>query len=447
MVGNAGKIAGVLGGLAAVLGLAGCSTIGDDEVEPGTAAYPAAAAASDALEPGWTEWRGFRKDATVAGITLPATLPEGEWPEQWRVKVGQGFSGIIASGERVYCHSRVGETEVVSCHDARTGDVIWSRPNQIEDWSQHLFASGISDGPLATPTLVDGRLYTVGVYGLLQCFEASGGQLVFSVDSQTLDGAESEYMYGHATSPLVRDGKVFVCFSTSESGQLVALDAITGQLEWRALKESVTYTSPVLATLHGRPQIILRTWERLVGLDTDTGAVLWEHAAEAGGLRRDCATPLVAGQVIYITNNFHGTIAVRIDRTADGQWRAERLYRSGALSGGTASPVYRADHLYGLHKRGFFVCMDARTGKRVWIERHFGEHLSLISFDDEVLALDEEGHLARIELSPESFQAVAEWKVGEYTWGHPGIDANRLYFRDGEDLVCLRLSPPTVAKR
>ena len=93
--------------------------------------------------------------------------------------------------------------------------------------------------------------------------------------------------------------------------------------------------------------------------------------------------------------------------------------------------------LYGLHKRRRFVCMDALTGERKWGARDFDEYLSMISFGSRVLALDDEGKLAVLSLSPESYTVEASWQVGEYTWAHIGIDEKRIYFRDGDDLVAL----------
>ena len=61
----------------------------------------------------------------------------------------------------------------------------------------------------------------------------------------------------------------------------------------------------------------------------------------------------------------------------------------------------------------------------------------MISFGARVLALDDEGKLAVLSLSPERYTVEASWKVGEYTWAHIGIDEKRLYFRDGDELVSL----------
>ena len=419
----------------------GCSTISEEDIEVGTASLAAVVPVESAAEPapGWHEWRGFAKDGVVAGVTLPETAPEEPWPELWRVWVGRGFSGVVAAEGKVFCHGRRSNEEVVTCHEAASGRKLWSHAYPISPWNQPIPAFGITDGPLATPTYAAGRLYTVAIHGRVYCLDAEDGNVIFTVSAQGVDRQPSKYLYGHASSPLVREGKLYITYSTGRGGQVIALDAVTGRVLWRAIEETVAYVSPVHARIHDKHQIVVRTWERIVGLDPQTGDILWQHEAESSGIRRDCATPLVVGDVIFVTNNFHGTIALRVVKLDDGSWHAERLYRTGALGGAMASPVYHHGYLYGLHKKRRFVCMDAATGKRQWGVRGFGNYLSMISFGARVLALDERGLLAILSLSPEGYREEAAWKVGEYTWGHPGVDERHFFFRDGEELVCLAL--------
>ena len=306
----------------------GCATIGEHEIEREVPRDEAARSIAlprvdpEELPPGWHEWRGFARSGLVAGLTLPETLPEERPAEEWRVRVGLGLSGVIAAEGKVFCHARVGGEERVTCHNAATGEVIWTHAYPIDPWNQPMPAFGIQDGPLATPAFAAGRLYTVGVHGHVFCLDAETGRVIFAVTSEDLDGRSSEYFYGHASSPLVRRGKLYISYASAPSaGEVIALDADTGEPRWRAIEETVSYTSPVLARIHDAEQLIVRTWERIAGLDPDTGSILWEHQAEARDLRRDCATPLVAGELVFLTNHFHGTIALRVLRGADGGWR------------------------------------------------------------------------------------------------------------------------------
>jgi outer membrane protein assembly factor BamB len=285
---------------------------------------------------------------------------------------------------------------------------------------------------------VGGKLYTLGVLGRIQCLDAATGEVQFSLTPEELDGAPSVRNHGHAASPLVWDGKLYAVYSTGKAPQLLALDAETGAVLWRAVEENISYASLVPATFHDKQQLIVRTWGRVLGVGTEEGKVLWEFPAPSGSHTRDCATPLVIGDFVYTTNPYHGTLAVHVSHNGDA-WEAKKVWRTGSLAANTASPIYYEGRIYGLHRKYRFDCINAQTGERGWVERVFGTHLSILRFGDRILCLDERGTLAVIRPTPRKYEELGRWKVGEYTWAHPGVDRDRLYFRDGEDLVALAL--------
>ena len=426
-----------------LLAFAGCATIDEDEIETGAVTAPADLTPKTALgvSPAapWGGWRGsFGDGRTLPGVELPA-WPDGKVPsERWRRTVGAGFSGVVVADGKVFCHSRIENDEIVTALDRQSGQPVWEQRNALVGWKQPWEAGGISSGPLATPCYANGRVYTVGVLGFLQCLDASSGERLFSASPETVDGNPANHRYGHAASPLVHAGRLYWALAAEERGSIVALDATNGDLLWRSIPEIVSYASPTLASFDGVEQLVVRSWERVVGLDPASGDLCWEHEAIARSFTRDCATPLVVGSMVYLTNNLHGTIAVRVERKNDA-WNAERVFRSGALGAEMASPVYRDGYLYGLHKTGRFAAMDARTGKRAWVARAFGHYLSLIVADDIALALDEDGAAKLLRLQPTGMEMIASWQLGEYTWAYPAIDSESLYLRDGNDVVCLPL--------
>ncbi|MEM7232150.1 MAG: PQQ-binding-like beta-propeller repeat protein, partial [Planctomycetota bacterium] len=427
-------------GFAAVIALlftAGCRTIGDEDIELGAELpegwSPSIAAVSSGG--GTPEWRGPGRNGVLSNLELPASRGPFAWMDRWRIRVGAGIAGVVCSGGQVYCHTWEKERgDVVRCVRAENGDPIWERVLESEPWHQPFEASHIALGPLSTPALADDRIYVVSVQGVVTCLNSQSGEVVFQKGSRDLDSATSKFRYGHAASPLVRDGKLYVSFSTGK-GHFVALDAKTGDLLWRSVGETVTYASPAYATLDGQKQVIVRSWGFLRGLHPDDGSVLWEHAARGSGFTRDCGTPIIVGNLIYITSEAHGTVALRISR--DGEtWKAERVFRSGGLAGTTASPVFFEGHLYGLHRHGKFVCIDALTGKRKWIVREFGEHLSLFRVGGQAFALDETGRFVWLELDPARYRPKQRWSLGKYTWAQPAFEGAFVFVRDGEDLVC-----------
>jgi outer membrane protein assembly factor BamB len=446
-----------LAGLFAISLLASsCETIGDFEIErglapspvrppilpsmPSSAVVPSAAhsAAFESLAE-WREWRGPARNGRLPGFEFDASDLPVWLNERWRVRVGSGVAGVVVEAGVVYViAAREDAGEEVSAIDAQTGRIIWRTADDVDLWRQPFDASRIADGPLATPALADGRLYTVSARGVVQCFDAASGARLFRVDPLDVDGSESFYRYGHAMSPLVRNGRVFVTFATGVGGQLVALDARTGAVLWRGIEEHIAYGSLVWAEILSIEQIIVRSWGFVRGVAPSDGRVLWEVEVPGEGVRRDCATPLVVGDLVVLTNSEHGTTVVRVLPFGAGL-QAAKLYRSGALKSKTASPIEYDGNLYGLHQRGLFVCVDLLTGERRWAVQDFGDHVSMIELDGRILALDERGQLLVLDLDPELFRPIARWSIGSHTWAHPAIDASGFYYRDREDLVALDL--------
>ena len=413
------------------------ATVGDAP-SPNSVPHPAPTQRQEeATASSWPAWRGAHGDGR-AGITAAPNWDSGQpLPQRWRVPVGDGLAGPVVADGRVFVHSRQEDEEFVRAFDVSSGTELWSESNTIAPWGQPMEAWAISSGPIATPCVAGNRLYTVGIHGLVRCFDVANGEVLFAVDSETLDGETSEYRYGHCSSPRVVNDLLLVSFSSGE-GQLVALDRHTGAVRWRTIEEPVTYTSPVFATLDGKQQVILRTWERVVGLEVTSGELLWSHEAEARSMTRDCVTPLVVDDIVYLSSRFHGTIAVQVSRHKD-EWTAERLYRTGYFGCATSTPIHHDGHLYGLHRAGRLACLDARTGKTTWKTRRFNEHASFIAIGNQALALGEEGDLILFELNPSEFRLLKEWKAGEYTWSHPALGAGMFFIRDREELVAVEL--------
>ena len=80
--------------------------------------------------------------------------------------------------------------------------------------------------------------------------------------------------FGFTGSPLVADGKVVV--SAGGPGKsMVAYDTASGELVWGEGGDGRAYSSPVLATLAGVPQVMILNPSSAVSHALDSGAILW----------------------------------------------------------------------------------------------------------------------------------------------------------------------------
>src|SRR5262249_47004679 len=133
----------------------------------------------------WPQWLGPTRD----GVSPEKVLPWKEAPKVvWQHPIGEGNSSPVVVGDRVFLHAKVKdqtEEEVIAL-DARTGKPLWRTA-----YTRAAFTSPYGNGPRATPAVVNGRVYTFGITGVLTCLEADSGKQVWQVDTLKQFGAKN----------------------------------------------------------------------------------------------------------------------------------------------------------------------------------------------------------------------------------------------------------------
>ncbi|HVK19319.1 MAG TPA: PQQ-binding-like beta-propeller repeat protein, partial [Fimbriiglobus sp.] len=123
----------------------------------------------------WPQWRGQNRDGVWGETGLLESFPPGGLRIRWRVPVGWGFSSPVVARGRVYlADSEVAKPtakERVHCLDEATGKDLWTHAYEVayEDWA---FDPKQEIGPVATPVVQGGKVYTVGRLGHLLCLDA-----------------------------------------------------------------------------------------------------------------------------------------------------------------------------------------------------------------------------------------------------------------------------------
>src|SRR5258705_791845 len=124
--------------------------------------------------PDWPQWRGPNRDGTLASFAAPAAWPEA-LTRRWKIDVGTGYATPIVVANRVYAFSRQDNNEVMRALDAETGKVVWGKRypapfNMSPATARH------GPGPKSTPTFANGRLFTLGMSGIVTAFDAASGK-------------------------------------------------------------------------------------------------------------------------------------------------------------------------------------------------------------------------------------------------------------------------------
>src|SRR5262249_10213378 len=158
------------------------------------------------------------------------------------------------------------------------------------------------DGPRATPTIVDGKVYSMGATGVLHCLDGGTGKPLWTKDTLT-DMGMPNLPWAKSCSPLVFDNLVVITLGDSEERPLAAFGRKTGDLFWRAGRDKPSYATAVLTTLAGQAQIVTVNAQSVSGHDASDGNLLWE--CKWPGEMAKCSQPVpLGGDRIYISAGY-----------------------------------------------------------------------------------------------------------------------------------------------
>jgi len=402
------------------------------------AAVFTAFASCAALAADWPQWRGPRRDGTLAGISLPKAWPKS-LKEEWKVSVGEGHSSPVVSGERIYAFSREGDAEVARALDLKTGKEAWkaSYPAPYEHYADQA-AVPHGKGPKATPLAGEGSLYTLGISGILTCFDIDQGSRRWQKDFSK-DYPMASPRYGAAASPLLEGGLLIAQVGGHGRGALAAFDAKSGEVRFRFENEGPGYASPIVVDLAGERQIITQTQEHVAGVSARDGKLLWKLPFKTP-YYQNSVTPLLYKDLLIISGVEQDTAAYRVVRTG-AALEAKEAWRNRDASMYMSSPVLAGDLLFGFShkKRGQLFCLDAGSGKTQWLgPGSAGENAALLGAADALFALTTGAKLVVFRPSAEGFEPLAEYETAPSpTWAHPVILGARVLVKDKTSLISL----------
>ncbi len=386
-----------------------------------------------ATDPQWPQWRGPSRD----NVWSIAELPE-RWPEKltplWRKPLGGGYGGVAISGDRVFVMDRQtepAEVERVVSLDLATGRTIW-----VHEYPVRYGGLDYGNGPRATPTIDEGKVYTLGAVGHLHCLDAVTGQAIWSHDCVTEFEATIP-TWGLASSPLIDENRVVVQVG-AKNGCYMAFDRVRGDVVWKALPDRAGYSSAVRIDVEGRPQLIAWTAEHVTALEPATGELLW---AVPFSITYDVAIadPVYHDGVLLCSQYWEGSLALKLRPKGP----PEKLWEGKRLRLLMATPLVRGGYAYALDREKGMICIELRSGKIHWdgfkisYDRRNPHAAPWWCVDGTASFLNERGEWIRARLSPDRYEEVGRVKVFGGSWAHPGLTKNMMVVRDDREILGL----------
>ncbi len=374
---------------------------------------------------GWPQWRGASRDG-AATFSAPST-----WPERlnlkWKVDVGTGYAAPITVGDRVFAFSRQNEGEVMRALDAATGKTIWETKYNATYKANPAATRTHGTGPKSTPAFADGRLYTLGMTGVVTAFDAATGKQLWQTPQSKV-----EPLYHTAMSPIVDRGLVIVHVGGHNAGALTAFDARSGDVKWAWTGDGPAYGSPIVVELGGTRQVITMTQENLVGIGAADGALLWKRPYSVRATR-NAVTPIVHNQIVIVSGLGMPVSGFRVFNRS-GQWSSEDVWVNNDVTMDMSTGVVIGTSLYGFSPRnsGQFFAIDANTGQTQWLsEPRQGDNAAVVRAGNLWFALDTQAQLVVARANAKQFEIVKRYTVAESaTWAQPVLSGQRLFIKD-----------------
>jgi outer membrane protein assembly factor BamB len=382
--------------------------------------------------PYWVGFRGPLRDGHYREQPILTAWPADGLKPRWRQPIGGGYASFAIAHGRAFTIEQRRQQEVVAAYDVPTGRELWTHAwdSEFREWMG-------GDGPRATPTWADGRIFALGALGELRCLDSRSGSLHWRVNILSDNGA-SNLQWGMAASPLVYDDVVVVLPGGPRGRSVVAYDRLTGERRWSSLDDKQAYSSPMLVTLNGRRQILVLTGSRLVALASESGELLWDFPWVTSN-DINASQPLLLGdrRILLSSSYGHGAAVIEVLQEG-GRQTAHRIWENTRLKNRFSSSVIHEGFIYGLDEN-VLTCLDAATGEVKWKSGRYG-HGQFLLASGHLVMLSEDGELALVRATPARHEELVRFPVLEgKTWNHPAMSDGILLVRNLAEMAAFDL--------
>ena len=396
------------------------------------AAVASEAAAPRGPAPYWTDYRGPKRDGSYEEVPVLADWPATGLTPLWKQPVGGGYASFVVARGRAFTIEQRGQQEVVAAYDVPTGREVWTNA-----WAAEFRESMGGDGPRATPTWFDGRVYALGATGELRALDDASGKVIWRTNILS-DSDARNLDWGMAAAPLIVDNTVIVLPGGSNGQSIVGYDRLSGKRVWSALGDKQAYSSPMLVTLNGVRQLLVVSATRMMGVVPGDGKVLWEYPFPTyNGINE--AQPLVIGDNRVFVSASYGAGCAMVELSRDGERFAVReLWRNSRMKNRFSGSVLHDGVIYGLDE-GILAALDVETGELKWKGGRYGYGQVLLAGNN-LIVLTEDGDLALVRATPDRHQELTRFPVLEgKTWNVPAIAGGYLLVRNLAEMAAFDL--------
>ena len=398
--------------------------------------------------PEWPCFRGVSRDNLAKHDgKLTKTWGEAGPKVLWRKPLGEGYSGAIIAGGRVYVLDYVEEdsSDALRCFELFSGEELWRRGYKNPIRRNHGKSRTI-------PAYSDGVVVTLGPATHVMAVDAVSGDLLWARDLVEAYGCEIPQWYA-GQCPLIEDGKVILGVG-GEKVLMTALDLRTGETVWETPNDhglKMSHASVLSAELAGTKQYVYAGIGGIAACDRQ-GNPLWTCTKWKPAVW--APTPLaISDEKLFLTAGYGAGSAILSVKKDGGGFTAE-IEREWKPTQGPASeqqtPILLGDTMFAIQpkdagaRRAEFVAADVSALPEIKSESGKDARFGLGPYlyaDGAFWILDDEGVLSVYEYKDDRFGRLATHKIlpGADSWGPIAFAGGLMILRDSTSMVCLDL--------
>lgn len=335
-----------------------------------------------------------------------------------------GYNSPVITGRNVFITGADNSARELYCYDVWTGELKWTvKADKIAGSPSTMPKVNADTGLAASTAATNGeQVCAIFATGDIICADMDGNRLW----AKNLGLPDNHY--GYASSLLMYGNEVIVQYQNNNEAKVLALNAKTGSQIWsKTSKDKIAWSSPMIATLGGKPALVVMGNPSIAAYNPSNGSELWRVECMSGEVG---SSPASAGGVVFGASEYAKCIAID-GATGETLWEASDYLPECSSLAATKDLVFCATS-YGM------VCAyDAKTGevkKEHDLTTPF--YSSPVVADGKVFLFSNSGKAYIFSAS--TFDLVTSFETGEKTFATPAFTDGMMIVRTDKSIYCVK---------
>jgi outer membrane protein assembly factor BamB len=239
-------------------------------------------------------------------------------------------------------------------------------------------------------------------------------------------------------SPILYKDNILVLADGTQPkiSRLIAFDKKSGAVKWEQKRptSNFNHSTPVLAEVKGKTQLLVSSSNALQGLDPDDGSVIWW--ANNGG---DVPTPVLGKGLVY-SENGRGGPGIAVEPTGTGDVTKSLVkWKTAPVPEGYSSPIIAGDYVYRVHQPGILKCWHLTDGALTYSERlpNGVDHSASPFVTPEGRIYFAGAGVSAVIASGPKYEVLATNELGDASRASAAVAGGRIYLKGGKYLWCI----------